>query len=71
MPAGGVHTFVNQTESDARALLFCTPGGFEGFLVDVAEVLPDEAPEGPPPAEGLAAMESVGARYGLTFHLDQ
>ena len=71
MPADGVHTFLNQTDRDARALMICTPGGFEGFLVDVAAVLPDEAPAGPPPAEAMAAMERVGAQYGLILHLDQ
>jgi quercetin dioxygenase-like cupin family protein len=71
MPPDDVHTFLNQTDRDARALMICTPGGFEGFLVDVAEVLPDEAPDGPPPAEGVAAMQAVGDRYGLTLHVDQ
>jgi hypothetical protein len=64
------HSFANQTEHAARALLICTPGGFEGFLTEVAEFLPDQAPDGPPPASAVEAMQAVGARYGLLLHLD-
>jgi quercetin dioxygenase-like cupin family protein len=70
MPANGTHSFANQTEHAARALLICTPGGFEGFLTEVAELLPDQAPDGPPPASAVEAMQAVGARYGLLLHLD-
>jgi len=70
MPANSTHAFANQTERDARALLICTPGGFEGFLTEVAEILPDQAPDGPPPASAVEAMQTVGARYGLVLHLD-
>lgn len=70
MPANSRHTFANSTDRKARALLICTPGGFEGFLAEMGEILPDEAPDGPPPPDAVGAMQTVGARYGLLLHLD-
>ena len=70
MPANSTHAFANQTEDAARALMICTPGGFEGFLTEVADLLPDARTDGPPPASAVQAMQSVGARYGLLLHVD-
>lgn len=70
LPANEPHTFTNESDREARALMICTPGGFEGFLVDVSEVLPDEALQGPPPTAAVEAMQSVGSRYGLLLHVD-
>jgi len=70
LPRGEAHTFMNQSDSPARALMICTPGGFEDFLVDLAAVLPDEAPDGPPPQAAIEAMQEIGTRYGVAFHLE-
>jgi quercetin dioxygenase-like cupin family protein len=61
------HTFLNQTDQPVKALLICTPGGFEGFLTEMAANFPAEAPQGPPPTEALEGMRAIGARYGLEF----
>ena len=62
---GGTHTFLNKTDAPARVLLLATPAGFEGFFADAARLLPADAPQGPPPAELLAKLTEVSARYGM------
>jgi len=70
-PAGAPHTFLNQGDREARALMICTPGGFEGFLADAGHALPAEAPDGPPEQAHVQIMVRLGAEYGLQFHLAQ
>ncbi len=69
MPKGDTHAFANQTERPAKALLVCTPGGFEGFLVELGARLPAEVPPGPPPQEVLQAIAEIGDRYGVQHHV--
>ena len=69
LPKGDTHAFMNQAERPATALLVCTPGGFEGFLVELASRLPSDVPAGPPPQEALEAIAEVGERYGVRHHL--
>ena len=69
LPEGDTHAFTNQAERPAKALLICTPGGFEGFLVELGSRLPSGVPAGPPPQEALEAIAEVGDRYGVHHHL--
>lgn len=70
MPANRIHTFANQTEHPARALMICTPGGFEQFFYEVADALPDDLPSAGPPPAALDTMQQVASGYGLVLHLD-
>ncbi len=69
LPQGATHTFVNASERPVRALLVCMPGGFEGFLLELAGQLPTEAPTGPPTPDALEVMVSAAERYGQKVHL--
>lgn len=70
LPKGTTHTFVNASDRPVRSLLVCMPGGFEGFLLELAGKLPTDVPTGPPPAEALTAMVSTAERYGQKIHLE-
>jgi mannose-6-phosphate isomerase-like protein (cupin superfamily) len=56
-PRGIPHGFRAEGEHPARLLLQCTPGGFEHFVIDMAEVTP---PTGPPDMEKLM---DLAAKY--------
>lgn len=64
-PKGDTHAFMNQTDGPVTALLVCTPGGFEGFLLELGASLPSEVPAGPPPEQAVTAIAAVGERYGV------
>jgi quercetin dioxygenase-like cupin family protein len=70
LPKGATQTFVNASDRPVRALLVCMPGGFEGFLLELAGKLPIDVPTGPPPADALTAMVSAAERYGQRIHLE-
>lgn len=65
---GGTHTFANNGDTPARALMINAPGGFERFFADAAKALPAEAPQGPPPPELVAKHREIGAAYGMEVH---
>lgn len=69
LPNGDTHAFVNQTDGPVTALLVCTPGGFEGFLLELGAKLPSEVPAGQPPEEAVAAIAAIGEGYGVHHHL--
>jgi mannose-6-phosphate isomerase-like protein (cupin superfamily) len=52
LPRGVRHSFANESDSPARALFFCSPGGLERFFREVAGA--DTA------AEAAAAAERAG-----------
>jgi quercetin dioxygenase-like cupin family protein len=68
-PQGATHTFLNRSDRPARALFVCTPGGFEGFLLELGGRLPEEAPAGPPSPEVIGVLTEVAERYGLQLHM--
>jgi quercetin dioxygenase-like cupin family protein len=35
LPRGIPHRFRNETDAPARAIVHCTPGGFETFFLDI------------------------------------
>jgi mannose-6-phosphate isomerase-like protein (cupin superfamily) len=57
LPRGVPHRFENVGHTDACAMVIVTPGGFEGFFLDVAA----RAPEGP------HEIMAIGGAFGLTF----
>src|SRR5215831_7195280 len=58
-PRGVPHAFWNPTDEPARLLEIISPGGFERYFADLAEIF---ATSGPPDPERLAA---VADRYDL------
>jgi quercetin dioxygenase-like cupin family protein len=58
-PRGVAHTYANLSGESARALLVCTPAGFEPYFDRIAaEVLGTGAP--PAAADSLPAVETLG-----------
>jgi len=59
-PRGEVHTMWNAGQTPARMIEIISPGGFEGFFRELAELISD----GPPPFDDLLR---IAGRYGLQF----
>ena len=60
VPRGQAHSFKVIGPRPARMLTIMTPGGFEGFFREMAEGqfrIPQD----------MAAIDTIAARYGLTF----
>jgi quercetin dioxygenase-like cupin family protein len=70
LPIGSTHRFLNRSETPARALLVCIPGGFEGFLLDLSGKLPADVPSGPPPPQATKVMVGTAEPYGVKLHPD-
>jgi quercetin dioxygenase-like cupin family protein len=68
LPNGSTHRFVNRSESPARALLVCIPGGFEGFFLDLSGKLPADVPTGPPPPGATEVIVDTAEPYGVKLH---
>ena len=55
----------------AKALLYLTPGYFEGFFYELSEEAPEGVlpapPQGPPTAETIQLLMEASARYGIQF----
>jgi quercetin dioxygenase-like cupin family protein len=60
IPRGVEHTFRVTDDGESRHILILTPGGFEGFFVEMAR-------EGYRIPEDMGAIVEVAARYHLTF----
>jgi quercetin dioxygenase-like cupin family protein len=67
LPRNLPHTF-KIISSYARALVYITPGGFEGYFRELGQQLAvkGELQEATPPTD-LAAVSRVAARYGVTL----
>jgi mannose-6-phosphate isomerase-like protein (cupin superfamily) len=61
LPRGIRHHFQNQGDCDARLLVVCTPGGFDGMLADAGDRLAQD------PATGPEVFAELAPRYGLEF----
>jgi quercetin dioxygenase-like cupin family protein len=71
LPRGSTHRFVNLSDTPARALLVCIPGGFEGFFLDLSGKLPADIPTGPPPPEATEVIVGTAEPYGIKVHLEE
>jgi quercetin dioxygenase-like cupin family protein len=63
LPRNVPHTF-KIVSPRARFLVYLTPGGFEAYFRDVAEVMKNAEPGQPLP---VPEMLGIAGRYGLTF----
>ncbi len=57
------HGFKVIGDSPARMLLMCTPGGFEGFVLE--QTTPIAEPPSPP---DMARLMTLAAKYGIDIH---
>jgi mannose-6-phosphate isomerase-like protein (cupin superfamily) len=64
-PRGISHAFWNPGPEPARVLEIIAPAGFEAYFRDLAPLFASGADIAP------AAIDSIAARYGLTFQWDQ
>jgi len=60
VPRGVVHTFANETDSPARFLVQLTPGGFENYFNELAELV--RKSETWPPAD-RSIVTAIASRY--------
>lgn len=66
-PKGIKHTFKVNTET-AKVLLTVFPAGFEQFIYELSEPVPEQlppAPGGPPSPEAIQTLTSIAAKYGI------
>ncbi|WP_420149402.1 cupin domain-containing protein [Spirosoma sp.] len=70
MPRLVPHAFEVITPS-AKALVYLTPGYFEGFFYELSEEAPEAAlppaPQGPPPTDVVNEIMATSARYGIRY----
>ena len=64
-PRGELHTMWNPDDTPSRIIEIITPGGFERFFGELAELFTSR--DGAPDPGELAAL---GATYGLSFDMD-
>jgi len=57
------HGFQVMGDSPARMLLMCTPGGFEGFVLEQTTPIAD-----PPSPPDMARLMTLAAKYGIDIH---
>lgn len=62
-PRDVAHGFQVMGESPARLLLMCTPGGFEGFVLEQATPIAE-----PPSPPDMARLMTLAAKYGIEIH---
>lgn len=59
------HSFWNQTDTPARALLICTPAGLERFFEESSALIAQMPPDQTPPDAMQSAMKALRDKYGL------
>lgn len=62
VPPGAVHTFSNQEDVPATFLSVLSPGGFEGFIVELADMMNQETTW--PPAD-MSRYMALNTKYGM------
>jgi quercetin dioxygenase-like cupin family protein len=66
LPRGIAHSFKNNGDTPAKALVLITPGGLENYFAEVFDPAVDRS--APPPSEELIARAFAAApRYGLVL----
>jgi mannose-6-phosphate isomerase-like protein (cupin superfamily) len=60
VPRGAHHSFRNVGDRDGQLLITMTPGGAEGFFIEVEE-------QGLHPSRDMPRIMEIAARYGLEF----
>lgn len=63
IPPGMVHTYHNPSDAPARYLLIMSPGGFEHYLIELAEMIRSEPAW--PPADP-SKLQALAEKYDAT-----
>ncbi len=63
IPPGVVHTYGNPSDAPAKYLLMLSPGGFEQYLMELAEMIQSETTW--PPAD-MSKLNALADRYDAT-----
>ncbi len=66
-PRGVPHAFWNAGTESARIVEIVSPAGFEHYFAELAAILAASPAGGEP---DFGAIMALGARYGLTFHME-
>lgn len=64
IPPGVLHMINNDSSEPATFLLFFTPGGFENYFDDVAQLL---AEEGAWPPSDMSKLQAIQAKYDMRY----
>ena len=68
LPRGIAHSFKNNGDVPAKALVLVTPAGLENYFAEVFEATADRNAAPPPPGKELIARAlSASSRYGLVL----
>lgn len=67
LPRGIPHQLMNESGDVAHYLLFCTPGGFEGFLEEGGHALEPGETLRPPTTADIERMKVAAPRFGITL----
>jgi quercetin dioxygenase-like cupin family protein len=65
-PRGIPHGFKVQGAVPARMLVLCAPSGFEQFVLDMSEPIPDAAATPAPP--DMAKLIALATQHGIDIH---
>jgi len=69
VPRGVVHSFQNETETNARMLLMVAPAGMERMFEEIGTIVTDQSAKPTPPTpEELKKMGAVAPKYGIDVH---
>jgi quercetin dioxygenase-like cupin family protein len=66
-PRGVPHTFWNAGDMPARLIEIISPAGFERFFVEMGALMASWEPGA---EQDFGALMALGARYGITFHME-
>lgn len=64
IPPGVLHTINNDSSEPVTFLLFFTPGGFENYFDDVAQLL---AAESAWPPSDMSKLQAIQAKYDMRY----
>ena len=68
VPKGTVHTYRNIGTTPGKSLVVLTPGGFENFWVEAADLIPNLAgTPGLASPETIARLMAIAPKYGLEY----
>jgi len=66
VPTGVLHSFKNESDSDARMLILVAPAGMEKMFEETGKLVTDPSTKPTPPTpEELEKMASVAPKYGI------
>ncbi len=72
LPRGTLHSFKNEAQQPATALIFVAPGGLERMFEEAGTMLTDpSARPSPPTPDDIARLLKLAPRYGIEIRLSE